>query len=186
MNTNYSRRAIDPDILSILDITASGKVVTAEHWVKLWTLVFDHINELSEYVTTLDELQTNWETSKAQLDNVIAEFLVKYNALSQSFVHYGNEAPNNEHIKVWIRPVAGSDVNNILVTQGQLYSALYLKADKATVALAFEQARAEAQGYADTVNQTLTDIEAEQRDLTDRLTAVETMLTDISTVLGGI
>lgn len=121
--SNYSRRAIDPDILSVLDVESEGKVVSAKNWKLLWTTVFAHINDISEYVTTLDVLQTNWETSVQRLNNIIEDFTVKYNAVSKSFIHYGTQPPSDNNIRIWVQPTSDMALST-LVTQAYVQQAI--------------------------------------------------------------
>jgi hypothetical protein len=142
--SNYSRRAIDPNILSVLDVTANGKVVSAEDWKLLWTTVFNHINGLSEYVTTLDVLQSNWESSMQALDTTIKDFNIKYSAVAQSFIHYGAQAPSNPNIRLWVQPT--HNVNpKLLLTRAELAELLRPKADVNYVNTAIQEALASLQ-----------------------------------------
>lgn len=113
----FGRRVIDPAILSVLDVTADGKVVSAEDWTTLWSLVIEHVNSVAEYCTTLEELQINWDASAAELKQIVSEFRVKYAALAESFVHYGTEAPTNPNIRFWVQPVEPK----YLITVDQVY-----------------------------------------------------------------
>lgn len=118
-NKQYSTQAIDPSVLDVLDISTDGKVVSAENWKTLWELVFKHINTLDAYCVTLEELRSEWSNSKALLDKQMLEFTSKYAALEQSFVHYGKEAPVNEHIKFWVQPTSNLK-DKVLITFKEL------------------------------------------------------------------
>jgi hypothetical protein len=125
----YSTQKIDPNLLSVLDITQEGKIVSAQNWTDLWALVFKHINAIDEYCLTIDALRINWEESKAELDAKIMDFKVKYNALKESFIHYGEQPPENEHIRLWIQPLNNLNAR-FLVTQQMLKEGLNTKVDK--------------------------------------------------------
>lgn len=115
----YKTHAISTDILSVLDVVSEGKVVSAENWNTLWKAVFTSINGIDAYCLTIDELRMNWEASEENLDAKVNLINKKYNALETSFVHYGEEPPTNEHIKLWVQPV--NNVNeNTLATVTQL------------------------------------------------------------------
>ena len=119
----YSTQKIDPNLLSVLDITQEGKIVSAQNWIDLWTLVFKHINTIDEYCLTIDTLRTNWEEAKAELEAKIIDFKVKYNALKENFIHYGEQPPENEHIRLWIQPSNNLDLR-LLITQQMLKTGL--------------------------------------------------------------
>lgn len=103
--TKIDLRPIDPNILSVLDITTDGKVVSAEDWNKLWLTVFKHLDGLSAFCLSIDELREAWTISEQNLSKIVVDFNAKNDALQTSFVHYGKEAPKNPHIKFWIEPV---------------------------------------------------------------------------------
>lgn len=103
--TNTALRSIDSNILSVLDVTAEGNVVTAEKWNTLWTTVFKHIEGLSAFCISIEELRNAWTESETNLVTIVKDFNEKNTALQQGFVHYGKEAPTNPHIKFWIEPV---------------------------------------------------------------------------------
>ena len=118
---DYTKQSIDPNILSVLDVDATGKVVSAEDWKELWGLVIKHINTIDEYCLSIEDIRVNWEASEAELNKVITEFRAKYDILSKSFIHYGEEPPKDEHIKLWVQPV--EDVSgNSFVTKDMLRS----------------------------------------------------------------
>lgn len=104
-NDTYTPNAIDPAILSVLDVELEGKVVTAETWKSLWNLVITHINSIDAYLVTIDQLRIEWEQGLEFLNTIIEEFRTKYEALASSFIHYGDDAPENEHIRLWCKPV---------------------------------------------------------------------------------
>lgn len=103
--TKYTTRAIDPNLLSVLDVNTNGKVVSAQKWTELWALVFSHINDIDAFCMTIDGLRIDWQQSVKDLNDVIKAFEEKYNALSKSFVHYGETPPTNEHTLFWVKPV---------------------------------------------------------------------------------
>ena len=113
MNENtvmrYAGRPIDLNILSILDITSEGKVVSAADWNTLWETVLNKINTIDEYCVGIDTLVLDWKSTTEQLNATIADFNTKYEGLSNSFVHYGTEAPTNPHQRLWLKEC--DDVN---------------------------------------------------------------------------
>lgn len=119
----YTTQAIDTSVLSIFDITKEGKVVSADKWTELWNIMFTHINAIDAYCLSIDDIRLNWEASEESLNKTVEEFKVKYAALNNSFVHYGEEAPTNEHIKLWVKPVTSPD-ESLTVTHKQLTESL--------------------------------------------------------------
>ena len=126
----YTTQAIDPDILSVLDVASDGKVVSAQNWNQLWQLVFQHINKIDEFCLEIDTLRISYEETRIALEAEIAKTNIKYEALATSFVHYGSEPPTNEHIKFWVKPVNEID-GEIVITKSQLAEALSYKVDQA-------------------------------------------------------
>lgn len=123
-NTNrYKTQAINPSVLSVLDVVSDGKVVSAETWKSLWLLVFDKINAINSFCLTLDELKVNWSESLTAFNTAFSAFIEKYNALSKSFVHYGLDEPTNPHIRFWVKPT-GTIPDDRLVHVHELYTAL--------------------------------------------------------------
>ena len=102
-NTSYETQAIDLDLLSVLDITKEGKVVSAEKWVELWNLVFQHINKIDAFCVDMQSTLDNWHESEIALNEIIEDMQIKYNALSTEFIHYGENPPENPHIMLWVR-----------------------------------------------------------------------------------
>lgn len=102
-NTSYETQAIDINLLSVLDITKEGKVVSAEKWVELWNLVFQHINKIDAFCVDMQSTLDNWHEAEIALNEIIEDMQIKYNALSTGFTHYGEAPPQNPHIKFWIR-----------------------------------------------------------------------------------
>ena len=99
----YAGRPIDLNILSILDITSEGKVVSAADWNTLWETVLNKINTIDAYCVGIDTLVLDWKSTTEQLNATIADFNTKYEGLSNSFVHYGTEAPTNPHQRLWLK-----------------------------------------------------------------------------------
>ena len=102
-NTSYKTQAIDLNLLSVLDITKDGKVVSAEKWVELWTLVFRHINKIDAFCVDMQSTLDNWHEAEIALNEIIEDMQIKYNALSTEFIHYGENPPENPHIMLWVR-----------------------------------------------------------------------------------
>ena len=102
-NTAYETQAIDINLLSVLDITKEGKVVSAEKWVELWNLVFQHINKIDAFCVDMQSTLDNWHKSELALNEFIEDMQIKYNALSTEFIHYGENPPENPHIMLWVR-----------------------------------------------------------------------------------
>lgn len=129
----YTTQAIAPDILSVLDVAADGKVVSAQTWRQLWQLVFQHINKIDEFCLEIDSLRVSYETTRLALEAEIAKTQTKYEALKTSFIHYGSNPPDNEHVKLWVKRV--NDIyDNLVITKAQLDTALATKVDQATSA----------------------------------------------------
>lgn len=105
-NNTYVPNAIDPAILSVLDVELDGKIVTAETWKSLWNLVITHVNSIDAYLVTIEQFRIEWEQGLELLNTIIEEFRVKYEALASSFIHYGVDKPTNEHIQLWCKPVS--------------------------------------------------------------------------------
>lgn len=113
-NTSYETQAIDINLLSVLDITKDGKVVSAEKWVELWNLVFQHINKIDAFCVDIQSTLDNWHESEIALNEIIEDMQMKYDALSTEFIHYGENTPENPHIMLWVRRM------NDVSTQGFL------------------------------------------------------------------
>ena len=106
-NTSYKTQAIDLNLLSVLDITKEGKVVSVEKWVELWNLVFQHINKIDAFCVDMQSTLDNWHESEIALNEIIEDMQMKYDALSTEFIHYGENTPENPHIMLWVRPMNG-------------------------------------------------------------------------------
>lgn len=102
-NTSYNTQAIDINLLSVLDITKDGKVVSAEKWVELWNLVFQHINKIDAFCVDMQSTLDNWHESEIALNEIVEDMQMKYAALSTGFIHYGENTPENPHIMLWVR-----------------------------------------------------------------------------------
>jgi hypothetical protein len=120
---SYNIRPIDTNILSILDVADAGKVVTAESWTTLWTLVISHVNELSGFCEAVEPLLEDWENAKEELNSIVGNFNKKYDAFAEGFTHYGKDAPTNEHTRFWVQPISDLSTFN-LVNKYDLYSAM--------------------------------------------------------------
>ena len=119
----YTTNAIDSSILSVLDIVSDGKVVSAERWNTLWNTVFTHINNIDAYCVDLEELRQNWTDSEEKLNKSLEDVNAKYNALKESFIHYGKEAPTDPAIRLWVEPVEDVD-DSATVSHKELNDAL--------------------------------------------------------------
>lgn len=67
-------------------------------------------NKYNNLCNMYDNLNLTWTKLQNSYDIIRAcqkGIEQKYYALNESFVHYGNHAPTNEHIKLWVRPIAG-------------------------------------------------------------------------------
>ena len=113
-NTSYETQAIDINLLSVLDITKDGKVVSAEKWVELWNLVFQHINKIDAFCVDMQSTLDNWHESEIALNKIIEDMQMKYDALSTEFIHYGENTPENPNIVLWVHRM------NDISTQGFL------------------------------------------------------------------
>lgn len=102
-NTSYETQAIDLSLLSVLDITKEGKVVSAEKWVELWTLVFQHINKIDTFCVDMQATLDNWHIAEEALTELSKDMQMKYASLSTGFTHYGEAPPQNPHINFWVR-----------------------------------------------------------------------------------
>ena len=102
-NTSYETQAIDLSLLSVLDITKEGKVVSAEKWVELWTLVFQHINKIDTFCVDMQATLDNWHIAEEALTELSKDVQMKYASLSTGFTHYGEAPPQNPHINFWVR-----------------------------------------------------------------------------------
>lgn len=129
-NEQYTRQAIDPNILSVLDVIQDGKVVSAQTWVELWNTVITHINNIDTYCVALEELRINWDSNYQMLVTVITDFNAKYNAFKDGFVHYGPDEPTNEHTLFWVQEVSDTD-DALTVTRGVFNAGMAKKVDKA-------------------------------------------------------
>lgn len=120
-NTPYKTQAIDLSLLSVLDITKEGKVVSAEKWVELWTLVFQHINKIDAFCVDMQATLDNWHASEIALNEIIEDMRTKYDALSTGFTHYGEHPPENPNIVFWARPVNRVDPNGFMLRSDLKY-----------------------------------------------------------------
>lgn len=143
-NTPYKTQAIDLSLLSVLDITKEGKVVSAEKWVELWTLVFQHINKIDAFCVDMQSTLDNWHTAEEALTELIADMQMKYETLSTGFTHYGENPPENPNTVFWARPVNRVDPNGFMLRsdlkyQGTLNGVLNIYKDDLEPGLYFIQ-----------------------------------------------
>jgi hypothetical protein len=136
MDNAYTGKRIDEAILSVLDVNAAGKVVTAEKWKELWGLVITNFNAMHDYCISIEQIRINWEESVADLEKTKEEFITKYNAFKTGLVHYGDQEPTNAETLFWIKPV--KDVNpNAFTTNAEVdeivAKATINKVDKFTI-----------------------------------------------------
>ena len=72
--TQYNNKPISSNILSYLDVTKDGKVVTAEAWCALWNAVINYTNTigtaLSGIADDVSVLNTDVESIKTDLQTV--------------------------------------------------------------------------------------------------------------------
>lgn len=90
--TQYNNKPISSNILSYLDVTKDGKVVTAEAWCALWNAVINYTNTigtaLSGIADDVSVLNTDVESIKTDLQTVFnneATLLENMNKLSEEF-----------------------------------------------------------------------------------------------------
>lgn len=90
--TQYNNKPISSNILSYLDVTKDGKVVTAEAWCALWNAVINYTNTigtaLSGIADDVSVLNTDIESIKTDLQTVFnneATLLENMNKLSEEF-----------------------------------------------------------------------------------------------------
>ena len=120
-NTPYKTQAIDLSLLSVLDITKEGKVVSAEKWVELWTLVFQHINKIDAFCVDMQSTLDNWHTAEEALTELVADMQMKYETLSTGFTHYGENPPENPNTVFWARPVNRIDPDGFMLRSDLKY-----------------------------------------------------------------
>ena len=123
-NTPYKTQAIDLSLLSVLDITKEGKVVSAEKWVELWTLVFQHINKIDAFCVDMQSTLDNWHTAEEALTELIADMQMKYETLSTGFTHYGENPPENPNTVFWARPVNRIDPDGFMLRSDLKYQGI--------------------------------------------------------------
>lgn len=119
----YNVQPIAEDILSTYDITADGKVISADIWNALWGLVIGRVNEINEFCANIDSLRIDWQQSVKDLNLIETLFQEKYDALAGGFMHYGAEPPTNPHIRFWVQPSSNINLAQ-LVTYAELNSTL--------------------------------------------------------------
>ena len=90
--TQYNNKPISSNILSYLDVTKDGKVVTAEAWCALWNAVINYTNTigvaLSGIADDVSVINTDVESIKTDLQTVFnneATLLENMNNLSEEF-----------------------------------------------------------------------------------------------------
>lgn len=113
----YKSQPIDLNVLSVLDVTKAGKVVSAETWKNLWDLVLNRINEFDTYcvkvcnsINAWNDLSVALKEASLQFYYTTAKLEAQFNALKTGLVHYGESEPENQNIVLWAQPVAaGSD-----------------------------------------------------------------------------
>ena len=117
----YTKQSIDPSILSVLDIAADGKVISAQDWTELWSLVIKRINNIDAFNVEVNEFCVAWDDTIKALTTVIEDFNNKYNALKDGFVHYGPDEPTNPHTVFWINET--SDISGDLLVSRAMFDA---------------------------------------------------------------
>lgn len=121
--TKYNIQPISEDILSTYDITAEGKVISADVWNALWSLVIGRVNKINEFCANIDSLRIDWQQSVKDLNLIEEAFQEKYDALVDGFVHYGIAPPTNPHVRFWMQPADAVNPAQ-LVTHAELTAAL--------------------------------------------------------------
>ena len=114
MSDKYSAQRINPELLSVLDVVSEGKVVSAETWTKLWSLVIQRINNIDTFCISLETVTQDWQTATEALRQTYEALQKQYDVLEKSFVHYGEDAPNNPLVRFWIQPSSLSDQNRLV------------------------------------------------------------------------
>lgn len=114
MSDKYSAQRINPELLSVLDVVSEGKVVSAETWNKLWSLVIQRINNIDAFCISLETVTQSWQTATEALRQTYEALQKQYDVLEKSFVHYGEDAPNNPLVRFWIQPSLLSDQNRFV------------------------------------------------------------------------
>lgn len=117
----YTKQSIDPSILSVLDIAADGKVISAQDWTELWSLVIKRINNIDVFNVEVNEFCVAWDDTIKALTAVVEDFNNKYNALKDGFVHYGPDEPTNPHTVFWINET--SDISGDLLVSRAIFDA---------------------------------------------------------------
>ena len=123
----YTTQAIDPNVLSVLDVTTDGKVVTADTWTKLWSLVFERLNAMDSFCVTVGNLVTGWNETSRTLDGMMNQINDQFAALTTGFVHYGSEAPTNAQVRLWVQPLDDLS-DDTVVSHKELHQAIANKA----------------------------------------------------------
>lgn len=116
-NTSYETQAIDLSLLSVLDITKEGKVVSAEKWSELWALVFKHINKIDTFCVDMQTTLDNWHIAAEELTELSKDMQMKYWSLSTGFTHYGEEPPQNPYINFWVRSMGDISTHCFLTNE---------------------------------------------------------------------
>ena len=108
----YKSQTIDLDVLSVLDVTEAGKVVSAKTWKNLWDLVLNRINKFDEYCVEVCNSINAWDALKAKLEETSLKFTdtavkleSQFNAVKAGLVHYGKSEPENQNIVLWAQPI---------------------------------------------------------------------------------
>ena len=140
-DTEYKSNAISPDILEVLDVTSEGKVVSATNWKQLWNSVFNSINGIDAYCVTVNTLLLDYSVSQSELLKSFEAMSLKYDALKDGFVHYGEEPPTNKHIQFWVKPVNNTD-DAAFVTQSEFKAAVFPNFEGTTLTIDLTKALA--------------------------------------------
>ena len=123
INYTYEAKPIDTAVLSVLDVTSDGKIVSAADWTALWNAVLVRINHIDTYCSDISALVINWQESIAAFEKVVTDINALFNTLSDGFIHYGAEAPTDEHIRLWVQPSSEVD-DKSLVNKAELIAAI--------------------------------------------------------------
>lgn len=123
INYTYESKPVDIAILSVLDVTSDGKIVSAADWTALWNTVLMRINHLDKYCSDISTLIIRWQESITAFDKAMSDINAMFNTLSNSFIHYGEEAPTDDNVRLWVQPNSEVD-DKSLVTKAELTAAI--------------------------------------------------------------
>ena len=123
INYTYESKPVDIAILGVLDVTSDGKIVSAADWTALWNTVLTRINHLDKYCSDISTLIIRWQESITAFDKAMSDINAMFNTLSNSFIHYGEEAPTDANVRLWVQPNSELDSKS-LVNKAELTAAI--------------------------------------------------------------